>query len=106
MLGFFDQATLVQDLRRDDVTGIKVLFYMCQADLDPLLLKDIGKSTLWQPTLQGHLSALKSGAAAVSRARLLSFVPAPRCFTESRAGTSADPFLLMGRTFGRMQIIQ
>ena len=68
MLGFFDQSAFVQDLGRDLVAGVEIGFDLRKADLDPLFLKDVRESAFRQTTLERHLSALKPGTAAVTRA--------------------------------------
>jgi hypothetical protein len=52
---------------RDLVACIETRVYLGQADLDPMLLKDIGESALWQATLKRHLTALEPRTARVSR---------------------------------------
>ena len=66
MLCFLDQSSLVKQFRCDLITGIKTGLDLSQADLDPLLLEDIGESALWQAALQRHLAAFETGAARIS----------------------------------------
>jgi len=66
VLCLFDQSSFVKQFRGDFITGIETSLDLCQADLDPLLLEDIGESALWQAALQRHLAAFETGAARIS----------------------------------------
>src|SRR5262245_29123474 len=55
----FDQSALVQQFGSDLGAGIKAVLQRRKADLEPLLLKDVGKTTLGQAAMQWHLSAFE-----------------------------------------------
>jgi hypothetical protein len=83
VLRFLDQAALVEDLRRYLVSSVKVRIDLPKTDLDPLLLEDIRKASFRQTSLERHLPALKTGATAVTRPRLLAFVSASRSLSKT-----------------------
>lgn len=102
VLRLLDQAAIVEDLRRDLIARLEVILDLRKADLEPLLLKDIRKTTLRKTTLKRHLSAFKTRTARITRTRLLTLVSAAGRLSESRTGTAANALLLMRRTGSRM----
>jgi hypothetical protein len=83
MLSFLDNATLMQKFRSDLLISIEVLIERSQTNLQPLLLKDVGKTALWQTPVQGHLSALKSNLARIARTRLLPLLTSAGSFAQA-----------------------
>jgi len=83
VLGLLDKTSLVKDLRSHFFSDVEVRFDLRKADLDPLLLEDVGESSLGQTALQRHLSAFESLLAGVTRARFLSLVTATRGLSKS-----------------------
>src|SRR6185369_3904945 len=63
---FFDQPAFMKHLRGDLIARCEVSLDLCQADLDPLFLKDVRETALGQSALKGHLPTFKSGTAAVT----------------------------------------
>jgi hypothetical protein len=63
VLRLFYDATLVQQLRGNLFVGAEVLFKGPNADFEPALLKDVGKTTLGQPPVQRHLAAFEANLA-------------------------------------------
>src|SRR5438552_1070872 len=61
VLGFFDQASFVQDLGRHLVILAEAFVQRLQTDFDPLLLENVGKAALRKTPVQRHLAALETG---------------------------------------------
>src|SRR2546423_6236231 len=105
VLGFFDQASFVQELRRHLVILAEAFVQRLQTNFNPVLLENVGKAALRQAPVQRHLAAFETGLGRVTRTRLLSFFTAPGSFSESGPRSAPDALLLMRRTFGGMEII-
>src|SRR5437016_13885606 len=106
VLGFFDQASIVQELWIHLVILDEAFVQRFQTNFDPMLLENVGKAALRQTPVQRHLAALEAGLGRVTRTRLLSFLAAPGSFSKSGPRAASDAFLLMRRTFCRVEIIQ
>src|ERR671938_237689 len=106
MLCLLNQAAIMKKLRRDFVVGLEVLVQSREADFNPLLLKDVVKAALREPTMKRHLSALEPYLAGIARARFLSLVTTPCRLAEAGAGAATQPLLLVRGAFRRMQIIK
>src|SRR6266480_2779898 len=72
-----------------------------QAYLKPALPENVCESALGQSPVQGHLTAFKTRLARIPRTRFLTFFAASSRLSQTRAGASADAFLLVGRTLCR-----
>src|SRR5712692_10579801 len=66
--------------------------------------KRVMEAALRHAPVQRHLSALKSAAARIAAARLLSLVAGARSLAELRAHAAADANFLLARARGRLQI--
>src|SRR5438874_3932471 len=99
MLGLLDQTALVKEFRCNRISGGEAFFDLAEADLDPLLLKDICEPTFRQTSLQRHLPALESRTAAVTRSRFLSLVATTGGLAKSRTRTSSDTLFLVRGAF-------
>src|SRR5713101_95124 len=58
VLGFFDQAPIVQELRRHLVILAEAFFQRLETNFDPLLLENVGKAALRETPVERHLAAL------------------------------------------------
>src|SRR5215208_6095152 len=78
VLRLLNQAPRVQHFRSDLFVGTEVLIECGKTNLQPLLLEDVGKTTLRQTPVQRHLAAFKPDLARITGTRLLSLLTAPR----------------------------
>src|SRR5438046_1373777 len=99
MLCLFDQTAFVKQFRCDGISGSEAFFDLAEADLDPLLLKNIGEAALRQTPLQRHLSTFKSRAAAIAGPRFLPLMSTTGRLAEPRTRTSPDTLFLVRRAF-------
>src|SRR6185369_6734073 len=68
--------------------------------------EDVGETTLRQTTVQRHLAAFETNLSRITRARLLSLLTATRGLAQTRAWSTSDTLLLVGRTLGGLKAVQ
>src|SRR5258706_6624053 len=102
MFRFLDNAAMVHPFGGHFVVGCEILFQRGQADFDPLLLENIGKTAFGQTAMQGHLATLETDLHRIAGTRLLSLFTAAGSLPQPRARSTPETFLAVRRTLGRM----
>src|SRR5829696_2033146 len=83
-----------------------MLVQRAETNLQPSFLENVGEPAFRKTAVQRHLTAFESDLARITGTRLLSLLTAPSGLPQTRAWSTSNAFLLVGRTLCRFKTIK